>query len=802
MKHLLLAILFFVVFSPREALASELTRVTRLNTKDIVQLYFTFDTPPAFKATSNNRRVDIIFAETLLSPSVTLFPPDEDIVKILPRPDKNELILSLFFRYQPQQYTVTKNADDKIVLEVLLGNEYSKTYRELAERLKGISELDRPASDFTNPYVQSPYKKDWMSFFSTYESPVKIDVPVSFTPPPFPIIRLLPPGLEDNLQLLPSDGAELAGRGGEERFGDRIVELLKQSRDMEAKKLLALSYGEALLHQGNFDGAYRQLYLLKEQYPKELVGTYAEFLLIHLRAKYQDPNIAEYEYQSLESTLGKNSPLAPYLHLGQIEAALASGKYDRLNKLLQRDDVALPGDLQEIVQIRQADYWHAVGQPIKVYAAYKLVSSSTVLRSQPYSLNGYCSSFYDHKKYADAAACYEQLGEIIPDKSLLGLILYRKNMARLKVEGFSGLVDEFSKIGLSYSDSEAGFRAEMKKTDLAYLQDRSQARRFLEKYKGIADASNQRAVREEATFKQALVHWQLGETEHSVEILQRFLREFLLGDVRISAQALMIEILPGEIKRRIDRKEYVKALALAKQNKDLFENNWINGRFLVDVAKAYHRIGLFDEAQKLYLYLIEIMPVGQREALYPPMIQATFDQGNYSLVEDYASQYLYNYPNGEFRREILLVRLQSLVADQRLREALRLLPTPLPNDKDLYKVAAAIYFRLEDYKNALDSLNKFLELESPLPAMENFMLAESQYQTGAFSEAESIFRTILEEHPFYEQSLFRLASLERKKGNEQNALSLFKKIVETGKNPLWKRYAERELQFAALSSRP
>jgi hypothetical protein len=165
MKHFLLAILFLVNIFQSVAQASELTRVARLDAKDIVQLYFTFDTPPTFKTLANNRRVDIIFAETLLSPSVTFFPPDEDIVKILPRPDKNELILSLFFRYQPQQFSATKNADDRIVFEVLLGNEYSKTYKELAERLKGISELDRPVSDSTNPYVQSPYKKDWMSFF-------------------------------------------------------------------------------------------------------------------------------------------------------------------------------------------------------------------------------------------------------------------------------------------------------------------------------------------------------------------------------------------------------------------------------------------------------------------------------------------------------------------------------------------------------------------------------------------------------------------------------------------------------------
>ncbi len=85
--------------------------------------------------------------------------------------------------------------------------------------------------------------------------------------------------------------------------------------------------------------------------------------------------------------------------------------------------------------------------------------------------------------------------------------------------------------------------------------------------------------------------------------------------------------------------------------------------------------------------------------------------------------------------------------------------------------------------------------------MNNLCWQKSLFQTGAFNEAESIFQTITEEHPFYEQSLFRLAGLERKKGNEQNALSLFKKIVETGKSPQWKKYAERELQFAKVTTR-
>jgi tetratricopeptide (TPR) repeat protein len=801
MKHSLLAIILLISIFQIEATASQLTKVSRLDAKDLMQIYFSFDKLPAFKAISNNRRIDLIFADSALSSAVTFFPPDQDIVKILPRAEKSDLIISLFFRYQPQNFKLTKSPDGKIVFETLFGNEYSKTYQNLAERLKGISELNKVTVDLTNPSIQSPYKKDWMSFFTSYESPVEINVSVKFTPPPFPIIRFLPPGREMNLQILFADIFELAEKGAWAQLGDKVLERLQLTQDLETQKMLALTLGETQLHQGDFAGAYKQLYLLKEKYPDELLGTYADFLLIHLKAKYQDPNIAEYELQTLESSLGNNSLLSPYLFLAQIEAALASAKYTQLDKLLHRDDVALPDDLQEIVHIRQADYWYAIKKPIKAFAAYQLHADSVILRSQPYSLNGYCASLYQQKKFHDAAACYEQLSAVVTDKPLLGLIAYRKNMAKMKIQEGVSLLNDFAQIENVYPDSEAGFRAAMQKNDLLYRQNRNYAKQALEKYGEIADNSPDRVVREEAFFKQALIYSQLGEAAKSVELLEQFLREFQTGDVRISAQALLIEILPGEIKRLVDLREYVKALVLAKKNKELFQNNWINSKFLGDIAEAYHRVGLFDEAQKLYLYLIEIMPVDQRERFYLPMIQSTFDQGNYSLVEDYSAQYFYNYPQGANVGEILAIRLSALIADERLDEAQKLLPSPLPESKELYGIVSTLYFRKDDYEKCLAVLKKLAILQTPLPAKEQFMMAECLFQTGALVEAEAIFQTITEEHTFYEQSLFRLAGFERKKGNEQMALSLFRKIVETGKSPRWKKYAERELQFAKAATR-
>lgn len=781
--------------------SSELIKVSRVDTKDIIQFYFSFDVTPEFTSTRYNRRIDLEFIETTGAPAVSLGEADDNIVKILPRPTKDKYILSLFFRYRPQHHKLTKSTDGKLVFEVLLGNEYSKSYQDLADSLNGLTVLERISPDTSNPYLTSPYAKDWMSFFSQYESPLKIDVPVTFSLPPFPIIGLLPPGGKDNLRVISPEMFELANQNLWDHLAEKILPLIQITKDVEAKKLLALTYGEVLSRGDNFEDAFRQLYLLKDQYRDELLGTYANYLLIHLRSVYEDPSIAEIDYRSMESAINNTLPLAPFFLLSQIETALSTGNYKRLNNLLLKDDVAFPKQIAEIIQIRQADYWFAINQPIKAKAAYQLHSGYPVLQTLPYSLNGYCSVHYDQKKFAEAATCYDTLSTLVSDKSLLALIDYRKNMSQLKIVDGTSLIDNFSHIENTFRRTKAGFLAAIKRNDLQFLQDKTWGLQAIKNYGAIAKSSNSREIREEALFKQALVHAILGKTTLSIGLLQQFLREFLIGDVRMSAQALLIDLLPGEIKRLVDNQEYMQPLVLAKQNKILFQNKWIDSKFLVDIAEAYNRIGIFDEAQKLYLYLIGIMPVHQKEDFFSPMIQAAFDHGNFTLVEDYAARYTYNYPNGRYTSEILFYRLQALVADERLSDALHLLPDPLPEDIAVYELATSLFFRTDNYKKCLEISRKLASLKISLTQKEQFMYAESLYRTEVLEDAEQAFMAITKESDFYEHCLYRLAEIARKKGNEKKALRLFEKIVEIEKNSLWKQYAVRELQFAKAAAR-
>lgn len=794
MIRILLITLLTVLISIQLAIASELRKISKVESKDIVQLFFTFDTPPRFASNADNKRIDLIFHDCTKAADLDLFEPDEHIVKVLSREIKGKVIITLYFRYQPQKFKLTPSAESNVVFEVLLGNEYSKSYQDLAERLKGLTVSDRTGVDFTNPYIISPYVKDWISFFVDYESPIYLTAPVAFTLPPFPLIALLPPGLDQNTTIFSDEINDLASQNLWELLSNKILEEIEGINDLEKQKLFALTYGEVLARAGDFEGAYKQLYLIKTTYEEELIGVYAHYFLILLRSIQEDPYLAEFEYRKLEDSINNKSPLAPYFFLSRIETALASRLLTRMNVLLQQDNIGLPPDVAHRVTIRQADYWYTINQPVKAYASYNLLQDSQLLPTQPYSFSGFSNTLYEQNKFRDAAMAYRTLASLVQDKESLGLVSYREKMSRLKFNTGGALIDDFAQIENAFPDTISSALAGIKKFDLLLLEDRKWAETAREGYKSIADRVSDRSVREEAYFKEILIHRILEENDIALKKVQQFLREFQTGNVRISAQALLIDILPAQIKKLVDSGEYVQALILAKQNKVLFEKSWLDSQFLIDIARAYHNVGIFDEAQKLYLYLIEIMPIDRREKFYLPMIQATFDYGNYSLVEDYAAQYIYNYPQGEFFNEVLYLRLQSLIADERLNDALAILPIPLVADTRFYRLAGVLHFRMDNYSKALESLISLEEVDT-LSQIELFLLAECYFQTGNTLLAQEKYELIDDENPFYEQALFRLAQLARQANDQKKALIIFNKIVEEGKNSRWIQLAERELQF-------
>jgi len=774
--------------------------MNRVDGNNTIELYCSFTKTPTYHTNIREKRVDFILENTTVTPDFTYFKPDDKIVKILSVNKNNKTILSFYFRYPPQQFDVIPNEkEEKITVNILLGNPYSSALPDFSARLEGLTLVKRTTKDYSNPLIASPYAADWKSFFRIYESKVTISLPVQNTVLPFPAIALLPPEKEKNSSLL---NPEIYSLAEQNLWGDTQVLLLEsiaREKDPEVKKKLALTYGDSLLREGNFPDAYKQFYLLAEEYEEEEIGVLARYLLALLRAKFQDPYIADYELRNLEPFMTAANPLTPYFLITQIETALATDQLERMQELLQRDDIPYPEQTLLIKELRQADYWYATGDLIKAYVGYQLLEKHEILLDKTFSLNGYCDTLYQHKQFHDSAFYYNTLANHINDKQLLGIINYRKHMAELHYKSELGMVDYFARIENTYPGTEASFRGALKKTDIKYLNLKNWAPEALLYYKALAEKSVSRETREEASFKEALAYSLNNEKIKSVNLLMEFLRNFRKGELYETGQALLIELLPQVIKEYVQKGMYVEALVIAKQNRKLFIKNWVDINLLTEIAQSYHAVGIYNEASKLYLYLISISSEDQKEQYYLPLISAAYDHGDYKIVEDYSDQYSYHYPNGLYRNDILLLRIKSLIAEEAYQEAIALLPHPIPNTGDFSLVAASLYFHENNYPKVIEILEQPLVATGEPRSRSEFMLAESLYQLNVYDKAEKFYTNIPADSIHYDQSLYRLAELAKTRGDSKASLKIYEELVETGSSPLWIKMAQKELEYANVT---
>jgi hypothetical protein len=352
---------------------------------------------------------------------------------------------------------------------------------------------------------------------------------------------------------------------------------------------------------------------------------------------------------------------------------------------------------------------------------------------------------------------------------------------------------------MTYPNTDAGARAALKQIDIKILTLKNWEKQALTYYHAIAESAESRSIREEAAFKEALTYHLLDQKAECVEHLMAFLKDFKSGSLHNTGLALLIDVLPSLLKEHNKNGKYIETLILAKQNKFLFVNNLIDTSLLAEMAEAYRQLSLFNEASKMYRYLMEVHAQEDENPYYLPLIKIAYEQGDSDLVEVYADQYSSNFPKGQDRDSILYYRLQNLSTHNKYNEALALVSGKNFKDPKFKLLEASLLFHLNEYAKARTILEELKISEATQEQDPLFMLAECHYQLNDLDKAEKLFLPLQQAKLFQDQSMFRLAEIARQKGQKEQALKLFKQIVETGKNPLWQKLAKKELELTALN---
>lgn len=806
MKNTTIFIAFLLIFlSSVNSFPAVLEEIKKVEQFSTVQVHLSFDKTPDFSVDQTGRRIDILLDKTTPKETLVLPVEDQNIIRYATAKSKGLLTLSLFLRYLPEEYEITKIAGNKLVVNLVPGSEYTKSFKDFTRQLDGVSQSQANSTTYGTPLTHSPYRDNWKLFFSRYESDLNIEIPVRYSWPPFPLIQFLPPGYTKNIEILPKNLIESAEKGLWSDLNIALPKLITDNQgNTEKQKLLALTYGELLGRSGNFAGSYKQLYVLKGKYPTEMMSVFAEYLLLLIQAEHADVYLANYELKKIESKIPPKNSLLLWTLITEMETALTTGQLEQMNTLLLKDDVAFPPDAEKIKQVRQADYWNALHQPIKASAAYSLIEDKTLLLKYPASLNACCDNLYLQQKYQEASDCYLQLKPIVKENNALSLVIFRQLLSEYHAKKQDDSEKKFTNIIESFPEGEGGVRGLLKSYDLEILNTDDPQRMigYATSYLEIGETSMVRAISEEAYFKSALASYLANDTESAINTLMKLHREFQAGQLRETTEALMLHILPLEIGRLFENKQYKELIILAQKNIGFFFKGWLDTAALTNVGFAYYRLGLYNEAHDIFLYLITKANAPTKKDLFIPLIQATYFSGRYSRVDDYATLYRYNYPADETNKDILIYQSKALFSLGKYQKALDLIPSPIPDDPDIQALAISIYFYNGEYKEALELFKK----HSPktfTPSRDTelrFMEAESLYQTGEYELANVLFQKLDKTSRYWPQSLYRQAEYFKKQNKRKEAIFLLEDIVKSFESSVWAKLATQDLAFLNNSS--
>jgi len=229
----------------------------------------------------------------------------------------------------------------------------------------------------------------------------------------------------------------------------------------------------------------------------------------------------------------------------------------------------------------------------------------------------------------------------------------------------------------------------------------------------------------------------------------------------------------------------------------LLMNGDLGRTFLLDLASAFHRLGLLERASRIYLFMLDgSRRNADKEMLYLPLVQIFWEREEYLQAEKYAGQYLEKFPQGKDRARIFLWRLRALRETDRLSEAAGLLKSArVPWDRELELEAARILTAVGDYGLLSEMAGRRERGWEPDPQA-LLLQAEALRETGHDTRALPLYRRLMNEEAFADQASYRYAQIRLGQGEKKEALKILGRLVETGKSPLWRKLAEETLRAA------
>ncbi len=822
-KFLIVLILVLLTAIPAIA-ADKISLLEISNSEDpkVDKIWLGFSKQPDYEVKVSGRKVELFLPGAVLSPAVQELPAHGSIVSYYIINKDDGSLLTFVLARQPLK--VDSSWGKRSFDQGVSGS--APTPREGLQLEISWSEKKltvRPAITYTMRGIQtarsggvvslsmaSPYRGQWKNFFSDYEDFPELTIPLHYILPSFPYLVIGP--VDGDTQHL-STAIDYAKKG-EWQTSVAVLKDVVNGQQTGAQEAAKLLYGELLVRAGAFEEGEKILSQWLTVHPTSVEAAYVKYLMIYAKASSGDIYSAAYGLSELLQD-GDLGTILPYCRLLRAELYLATKQPAKALRLLKdRKKSYSGGRLKNIRILRLADALTSSGDYESALTYYQRLQDSgamtPLIADRLFSRACLAYTKYKRKAYPAAAKHYDVLIEKLAGMPRQqGLALYSLAVTQYR-NGYEKklLIDEVVE---RFPGTEAYYRALLKQSDWEILSsdvndwqilsaDESNWDKALHQYEKIAVSAPYREIREEAAFKVALVNYLKGERLTCVELLQVFLQDYSSGPLLHHAESLLVELLPEVIDQLGKKEEYLKALVLAEQNRDLLLSDQLSDVFLADLGVAFSRLCFFDRAARVYRFLLQASKgKPKEESRYLPLITVLYDKGDYEAVEQYGKQYAGHFPEGNDSSRIYLLRIKALYRGGELEKAVHLLGQSKTTGRELDSLAGRIFWELGEYDEVENYLAGTMDsdMRNAIPG-EVFMRAESLFMSGNGQRAQPLYYHLFADDTYGDQAIYRAAQVNLMEGRESDGLKLLQRLVEEGNNPLWRRMAEEDIKVRQL----
>ena len=807
------------------AARAELQKMQVEQDVNMVRIIFSFDRIPLHTLTTSGQKVELTLLDTSAKGEMPIPGDSDSIARVLLGEATDRLLLSFLLRRPPRFVNAIKRNDEKqIVLDMYWREQDSGSRPAISRSLPGGLHVST-AGGVSRKAIASKYRGNWEQFFRDYERPVEFDAPLGYTLPPFPLIGLcLPVNESIPLEVLGAGEAKRwdVARSAYTGIGFSVLSLREKiTRDM----LLA----EIDVREGNCAGAYSFLERtelavssvtepsgVEDQSFPELEHCRA-LLELYLRTCRTGQSYIEQSLvllTELELAVAAHAELAqqPYITLLQAEAELAVGRSGvALHLLDSLEGAALEPD--SVITRRQADARFRRGDIEAALKIYTELDEAGVLGDFAYSLGSYASSLYAHKNYLKAQEVFSRLHDLLEDHEQRDMARYFVAMSMLHVGNTDSALDLLGKI---MPGSCASKLAGLKLADLSAVGSSIKSReQALADYTALLSEMPARADKAEIEFKQALTYHLLHRTKEAVATLRHLLHMDRISPLRTYAQALLAEILPPYIEELIAGQQHFDAMLLVEQNRDILVATQRDYAFLLNLGKVFSELEFYARAVKLYEYVVDATAQGDKlEPVYAHLIEALYEQGDYSSVEAYAQRYLSQFRNDDTWQDeahasaVYLNYVRALLKLGRETEADALLHTPgHPRGTALDRFFARRLWQQNEIIAAGQQLQRIVTENTLVQggvmggdggalAEDFYIYAESLYAQKQLTSALEYYQRLVDTPEYGLAAMYRMGSILIEQGERGRGLIFLTQVAESAETDIssrWKRLAQQSL---------